>query len=221
MYAWIRDHIDFKPFYVFGSWLLDCKPCFATPDPWIGGNGYLWTYCIVPVLMLALIMTLLKVHTFRKFHPPVLILVFLVLLYYFLDASIATRFIFGFNLFIMAWALSWIVQQARNWRWTFAVPVKLFFGSVFLVLAWLSYFQGLKGHLLERKVVSIIQGLYDAYPVVTFPGKYQEEYCTTLVNKLMNKKEIPANIPQKELQKIVEHCQVGNYRQITDMQEFY
>ena len=167
----------FKPLYVLSSWLYDYKLGDVIPSPMVDvGNGLLWTYLVVPILALALIAGILRIRKFKSFPPSAILLVFFVLIYYFMDVSVINRFMLGFNIFIMAWALAWILGKIKEtgktvWPW-----LSMMAACFVLVLACLSFFQAIQGAGLQIKVISVLEGQRQLFPRYIDAGSFQERY---------------------------------------------
>lgn len=198
----------FKPLYVLLSWLYDYRLGFVTPSPTADvGNGLLWTYLVVPVLAIALIVSIMRIRQIKSFNPSVLILVFLVLLYYFVDGSIIGRYVLGFNIFIMAWALAWILKSIKNIGWTKPLWFNMTVGCLVLLLAGLSFFQAIKGAYLQYKVVSVLEAQRQIFPKYIDPFFFQERYCTMLL------KEYKGQSVSYNVQSLFNECEEKSYKQ--------
>ena len=178
-----KHFFNFKPFYVFSSWLYDYRLGFVTPSPTADvGNGLLWTYLVVPILAIALIVSIFRARQIKSFNPSVLILIFLVLFYYFIDGSVVARYVLGFNIFIMAWALTWIIERIGKTGWTKTPWFNMTAACLILVLALLSFFQSIKGAYLQNKVVSVLEAQRQLFPKYIDTFTFQERYCTMLLS---------------------------------------
>lgn len=197
--------LRFKPFLILKSWLLDYRLGYVTPAPVDVGNGLLWTYIVVPILLLALVTAVVRVKKIRSFRLPAIFLIFVVLFYYFFDFTVVNRFVIGFHIFIAAWALAWAIQQAERVK----VPspgMAAAAGVVLLSLALASFFQSIKGVFYETRIVSVLAAERDIFPKYVNPGSLQEQYCSNLLQKF---KDAPVS---DKFQSVIRRCELKSYK---------
>jgi hypothetical protein len=203
-----KHFFNFKPLYVFSSWLYDYRLGFVTPSPTADvGNGLLWTYLVVPILAIALIVSIFRIRQIKSFNPSVLILVFLVLFYYFVDGSVVGRYVLGFNIFIMAWALAWILGRIKNIGWARPLWFNMTAGCLALLLAGMSFFQAIKGAFLQYKVVSVLEAQRQVFPKYIDTFFFQERYCTMLL------KDYKGQSVSYNVQSLINECEAKSYKQ--------
>ena len=196
-----------KPLYVLSSWLYDYKLGLLSPGPITDvGNGLLWTYLVVPILVVALIVGILRIRKIKGFHPSAILLVFLVLFYYFMDMSVVARFMLGFNIFIMAWAFAWIIGTIKETEWTLPSWLKTTVICFMLLPALLSFFQAIKGAFFQYKVVSVLEGQRQLFPMYIDAISFQKRYCAMLL-KDYKAKQLPENT-----QFLIKECEAQAYK---------
>jgi len=159
LYAWVRDNaFGFKPLYVFVSWLMDFSiDQTVTPDPYIKGNGLLWSYFMVPTLLVASFFNIRRIFKFKSWlRPNILIFCVLAFYYYFFDGSIVPRFMVGFHVFILAWSLAWLFKKIESLPCQFRRYIHPSLVGAIFALSFVSNFAAVDTALLHRKFFSVL-----------------------------------------------------------------
>jgi len=154
----------FKPLYVLISWLADYKlEPDISPDPFIRGNGLVFTYFVIPVLILWIFQHR-NIFKTKLWKDPRLIIPGIIFIYYYsFEGSIQARFALGYNIFILAWCLSYLWQylEQSRFRWLRSSSKVIVF--LLLLMSFGSYFYSIPGnHWLTRGCHSIIKENYYA-----------------------------------------------------------
>ncbi|MBF0384957.1 MAG: hypothetical protein HQL27_03705 [Candidatus Omnitrophica bacterium] len=197
---------DFKPIQIINSWIKDYQLGFVTADPWDVGNGLLWVYFVLPVLIIAFGLSIFNFRKMKLFTPSTLILLFIFLFYFLFDCSVAKRFMIGYNVFIMAWAFVWVITKFKSWRWCFPNWL-IAAGILFLFIpSWLSFSQSIKGALYQNKVVSVLQAQKQLFPKYILCNNFQEKYCSLMLDKYKDQ-----SVPDK-LGSVLNKCRIQFYK---------
>ena len=166
IYVFLREHhLNFKLVNILVSWILDYKyRSGLDPDPWVGGNGIVWTYTVIPVMILFLIRYFQERKFVRiQFSKEILILLVLMMYVLFFDLSHIARFMVGFYAFILSWCLAWtwneMVKFENSKRWGRILI------CVGLIAALGSFYFGVTGHHgFRKKIFSPIFAQYYNFP---------------------------------------------------------
>ncbi len=153
-------------FYVVPSWLIDYKfRPFITPDPFIGGRGVIWTYLVIPVLLLALIKNIKAGQFVKKLIQPVGIILVIYILYYLFDpACIVSRFMLGFELFLLAWCMAWAAKTVEH---SPSSKMKLLYYPVIILMLCVvskNFSQAISGCSMRDKKLSVLAEQYRIFP---------------------------------------------------------
>lgn len=158
-FSWIRDHAAFlKPLFVPLSWLTDYKTDrVITPGPYIRGNGLVFTYFVLPTLTIWLFNHWNIVRTKIWKDPRLSVFAVIFIYYFFFPGSIEVRYALGYNIFILAWCLSYLWQLIEQWhghKWLKPLPAILI--CLMLWMSTLSYLDGIRGWRFEPKMFSFV-----------------------------------------------------------------
>jgi hypothetical protein len=163
---------DFKPLYVLGSWLQDYRldGGYMIVDPRPGGNGLLWTYLVVPLLVVIILKNIKNLWQPQKWlKSNFLIFALLVFYYYAFDGSINSRLMLGFHIFILAWTLRWLWQHLGNLPQKFLIigrPVLIF---LICIGSMITYLASIRGPELEPRIISVIRFQHKIFPRYMHP----------------------------------------------------
>ncbi len=166
-YSWIRDHaFNFKPFYVFYSWLLDYRVSSdMNPDPWVGGNGLVFTYFVIPILLLWLFKDGAAARKPEAWKNPALWVLAVIVLYdWNFDGSVGARLVLPFQIMILAWCLAWLwrtLESMPEQLNRFARPVLV---VILVLLGSVSWLEGIWGKRLEPRMLSLLQTQKQIFP---------------------------------------------------------
>ncbi len=181
-YSWIRDHaFGFKPLYVLSSWLSDYKlDSYITPAPYIRGNGLVFTYLVIPTLIVWLFR---HKNTFKKTlwkDPRLFIFAVIFLYYYTFPGSIDMRFSLGYNILILSWCLSYLGQYLEKWRFTRLKPLSVGILCLLVLMSVGNYFDGIRNWRFERHILSPL-----AVQKGIFPHEYTPEIRNFFIQRLL------------------------------------
>ncbi|MDE2215245.1 MAG: hypothetical protein KGJ61_09055 [Candidatus Omnitrophica bacterium] len=165
----------FKLFYLLSSWMTDHRYFDV-------GYGLLWSYLVVPILIIALITGILKLRRTRKFHPPAIIFIFLCCYYYFLDISVSPRLMLGFDIFIMAWAFDRGIGFIESSKWTVPSWLKLTGAFFMLAAALLEFYKGDGVREYQYKLVSVMEAQKQLFPKYIHAQCFQPTYCEMVLD---------------------------------------
>ncbi len=147
-------HLDFRMFYLVLGWFFDYKyRRFITPDPFVGGNGVLWTYIVVPAMGVFLYhMVFHFKKTVGSFKQPHWLIAAVLAAYWLLsDGSIVSRFSLGFNILLMSWAFGYL-WKALFVPWQEKNRMKAYlFLAAFIIIAAGSYRLAINGDMFDKK----------------------------------------------------------------------
>jgi len=169
-HSWVRDHaFNFKPFYILLSWLSDYKQDhIISPAPFYRGNGLVFSYFVIPIFVL---WAFQHKNIFKKElwkDPRIAIFIVIFLFYYFFPGSIDARFAVGYNIFILAWCLTYFWQCMESCRnWPKPIPT-----IIICLMFWMSaytYQDGILGSLYERKILSPLLIQKEIFPQFETP----------------------------------------------------
>jgi hypothetical protein len=178
IYGWIRDHaFNFKPFYILASWLMDYKyDKLINADPWIRGNGLVFGYFVVPILLIWFIKDYRYIFNYRNWKNPCLFILGVTLFYYIsFSGSLGPRFSLCFNILILAWCMSWFWRNLENWpiKWSKALSTILL--CIILVLATISYGEANLKKDFEPKIVSPLEAQRRMFPTYVITMDFRKE----------------------------------------------
>lgn len=180
--AWIKEYaFNFKPLYVLSSWLSDYKmDSYITPAPYIRGNGLVFTYFVLPTLVLWLFQhkNIIKNKWWKD--PRLSIFAAIFIYYYSFEGSIDVRFALGYNIFILSWCLSYLFLCLQEWglKWFKALPTIII--CLLLVMSVGSYCDGIRGKRFEPHLISPF-----AIQKEIFPHLYSPDIRKYLIQKLL------------------------------------
>lgn len=178
LYAWIRDHaFSFKPLYVLASWLMDYKfDSYITADPYVRGNGLVFTYFVVPALLIWLIKDLKNIFKYGNWKNPCLLILGVTIIYYVtFSGSVGSRFSLCFNILILAWCLSWAWRNIEQWPAPWAKISVITLICILLVLTTVSYDEAILGRQYEQKIFSPLEAQRKMFPQFLLTGDFRKE----------------------------------------------
>jgi hypothetical protein len=135
------------------SWLADYKlESDISPTPFIRGNGLVFTYFVIPALILWIIQhkNILKMKLWKD--PRLAIFGVIFIFYYFFEDSTEARFGFGYNIFMLSWCLSylWLCLEESRLNWLKSHSTAII--CVLLMLSAGSYCDGIRGSRYEKHI---------------------------------------------------------------------
>ncbi len=163
----VRDHLwNLLPFHIVASWLEDLVLVRdLTPDPWIGGNGLLFAYVVVPVLVLWIIKEFRHLQSVENWQKPPMLIFGLVLLYYLnFDGSVGSRFSLGYNVLVLAWCLAWLWRKLQQFKFKQAAAVRSLVLGIWLWMAVGSYLDANQASFMEKSQFSYLYAQREVFP---------------------------------------------------------
>ena len=187
-YSWIKDHAyNSKILYVLSSWLSDYRlDSYITPAPYKRGNGLVFTYVVLTVLVLWIFQCKKNILKNKLWTDPRLFIFVVIFVYYYsFEGSIDVRFALGYNILILSWGLVYLWQLLEKWSvgWLRFLPTMTI--SLLLLMSVGSYGDGIRGWRFETHIISplFIQNKI-------FPQIYDPEMRKTLIQKLMEEHSV-------------------------------